>query len=216
MNYLLQSLSTGKLRLQPAASREPSAFSINTASMCSLISTGTERMLLEFGRSSYLEKARQQPDKVKQVLAKIKTDGVLATYRAVKSKLDFPIALGYSNVGHVTAIGSSVHAYRIGDRVVSNGPHADAVTVAALLSAKVPDSVSSEDASFAVPGAIALQGVRLLKPELGECFVVYGLGLLGLLGAQILRSSGSRVLGIDVSAERVATAQALGIEAISC
>lgn len=179
----------------------------------SLVSAGTERMLVEFGRANLLEKARRQPDKVYMVLDKIRTDGLMPTIEAVRNKLDQPLALGYCNVGTVVEIGPGVAGLNVGDRVASNGKHAEFVSVPVNLCAKVPDSVSDEAAVFTVLGAVALQGVRLAAPTLGDAFVVTGLGLVGLLTVQLLRAHGCRVMGLDYSSERVELARRLGVEA---
>ena len=180
----------------------------------SLISAGTERMLLEFGNANWLERARQQPDKVKVVLEKVKADGLLPTIDAVKSKLDEPIALGYCNVGEVIALGDGVEGIEVGDRVASNGGHAEVVSVPVNLTQPIPDGVDDEAAAFTVLGAIALQGVRLAKPTLGERFVVTGLGLLGQLTVQLLRAHGCHVLGIDLDPRKLEAARRFGAETV--
>ena len=119
-------------------------------SSMSLISSGTERMLVDFGKSNYIDKARKQPDKVKMVLDKIKTDGMASTYNAVKSKLEEPMPMGYSNIGEVIQIGNGVSGFKIGDRVVSNGRHAEVVCVPKNLVTKVPDEVDSDEAVFTI------------------------------------------------------------------
>jgi NADPH:quinone reductase-like Zn-dependent oxidoreductase len=136
-------------------------------------------MLLEFGRSSYIQKARQQPDKVKMVLDKIKTDGLVPTLETVFAKLGEPMPLGYCNAGIVIDVGGNVTDFKVGDRVVSNGAHSEIVAVGKNLVAKIPDNVSFEQASFTVIASIALQGMRLFQPTLGEKIVVIGLGLIG-------------------------------------
>jgi len=181
-------------------------------SRASLISSGTERMLLEFGRAGWIGKARQQPDKVRQVLEKIRTDGAWATWEAVQAKLDQPVALGYSNAGVVLEVGAGVTEFRPGDRVVSNGPHAEIVAVPKNLCARIPDGVADDAAAFTVLGAIALQGARLAQPTLGETFAVIGLGLIGLLAVQILRAHGCRVVGLDPDERRFELARRFGAE----
>lgn len=180
-----------------------------------LVSAGTERMLLKFGKSGLISKARQQPEKVKMVLDKVRTDGVAATYDAVMSKLEQPLALGYCNVGRVAETGRGVDEFKPGDRVVSNGKHAEYVAVPKNLCARIPDGVSFEEASFTVLGAIGLQGIRLAKPTLGECVVVTGLGLIGLMAVQMLRAQGCRVLGIDFDESRLALARQFGAETVN-
>lgn len=179
------------------------------------MSAGTERMLVEFGRAGLVGKAKQQPEKVREVLEKIRTDGLLTTIEAVRGKLDMPIPLGYCNAGVVLDVGRDVDGFRVGDRVVSNGPHAEVVCVPSNLCARIPDAVSDDSAAFAVLGAIALQGLRLAEPTLGESFVVIGLGLVGLLSVQLLVAHGCRVLGIDIDPARAELARTLGAEAIA-
>ena len=179
----------------------------------SLVSLGTEKMLIDFGKGSLIAKARSQPDKVKQVLQKVKTDGLWTTIDAVKAKLGTPIPLGYCNVGTVVESDLS-SGYASGDRVVSNGSHAEMVSVPKNLTAKIPDSVTDEQAAFTVVAAIGLQGVRLIQPTLGERIVVSGLGLIGLLTVQMLRAHGCRVLGIDFDARKLELAKQFGAETV--
>ena len=181
----------------------------------SLVSLGTERMLVEFGKASLIQKARQQPERVQQVIDKIKADGLLPTMEAVFNKLDQPIPLGYCNVGRVVEVGEDVNEFQIGDRVVSNGPHAEFVSVSKNLVAKIPDSVTDEEAAFAVIGSIGLQGIRLIQPSFGETTVVAGLGLIGLLTAQLLKANGCRVIGYDLDSTRVSLAESMGILAFN-
>ncbi len=214
MKQILQNLSRGELMLAdvPSPNVRPGHLLIRTRK--SLISAGTERMLLEFGRSNWIDRARQQPDKVKMVLDKIKTDGLQQTMDSVRSKLDEPIALGYCNVGEVIAVGDGVDDFAVGDRVASNGSHAEIVCVPKNLCAKIPSGVDDEAAAFTVVGAIALQGIRLLQPTLGERVVVTGLGLLGLLTAQLLRAHGCQVLGIDLDPRKLALAREFGVTTV--
>ena len=169
-------------------------------------------MLVEFGHANLLDKARQQPDKVRMVLDKVRTDGLMPTLEAVKSKLDQPLPMGYCNVGVVDAVGVGVDDFQVGDRVASNGRHAEYVLVPRNLCARIPDSVTDEDAVFTVMGAIALQGMRLAAPTLGESVVVIGLGLIGLLTVQLLKAQGCRVLGIDFHADKLDLARRFGAE----
>ncbi|WP_340245973.1 bi-domain-containing oxidoreductase [Sulfitobacter pontiacus] len=215
MKQLLQSLKDGSTELAdvPAPKVGKGQLLIRTSN--SLVSAGTERMLVKFGQSSWLSKARQQPDKVRMVLDKAKTDGIGATYDAVMSKLDQPLPLGYCNVGHVVEAGAGVGGIDPGTRVVSNGKHAEYVAVPKNLCARVPENVSSAAASFTVLGAIGLQGIRLLKPTLGECVVVTGLGMIGLMTVQMLRAQGCRVLGIDLDETRLEMARSFGAETVN-
>lgn len=212
MKQVLQDLSNGNVTVTEVPTPELSENQLLIGSCCSLISAGTERMLADFGRASYLNKARQQPEKVKMVLDKVKTDGFATTVDAVRSKLAQPIPLGYSNVGRVISKGEGVDGFNEGDRVVSNGPHADVVRVPQNLAAKVPDEVTEEQAAFTVVGAIGLQGIRLAKPTLGEAFVVTGAGLIGLLTIQLLRAHGCRVLAIDFDEFKLQLAEQFGAE----
>ncbi len=215
MRQLVQDLRTGQTRLDtlPTPIAGPGHVLIQTSH--SLVSSGTERMLVEFGRAGLLTKARQQPERVRQVLDKIKTDGLRPTLRAVFRKLDLPLPLGYCNVGTVLAVGSGVTDLRPGQRVVSNGAHAEIVCVGRQLVAPIPQAVTNEEAAFTVVGAIGLQGVRLLEPTLGETVVVLGLGLIGLLTAQLLQCNGCCVLGIDLDESRCELARTMGITAFS-
>ncbi len=180
-----------------------------------LVSVGTERMLVEFAKAGWLEKARQQPDKVRMMLDKIKADGLMPTVGAVLTKLDQPLCLGYCNVGRVMEVGAGGTAFAVNDRVASNGKHAATVSVPINLCAKVPDTVSDDEAAFVVLGAVALQGIRLAQPTLGEAVVVTGLGLVGLVTVQLLRAQGCRVLGLDFDAEKLALARQFGAEVVN-
>ncbi|OYY07571.1 MAG: dehydrogenase, partial [Rhizobiales bacterium 35-68-8] len=214
MRQILQSLKSGETQVAqvpcPAVGR--GQVLIRTAR--TLVSSGTERMLVDFGRAGFIGKARQQPDKVRQVLDKMRTDGLAPTLEAVFNKLDQPLPLGYCNVGQVLEAGAGVTDFAPGDRVVSNGKHAEAVAVPANLCARVPEGVSDEHAAFTVLGAIALQGIRLVQPTLGEAVVVTGLGLIGLMTVQLLRAHGCRVLGLDFDPAKLRLAERFGAETV--
>jgi predicted dehydrogenase len=214
MKQILQDLRHGETAIEvvPVPLCRPGHLLIRTRR--SLVSAGTERMLLEFGKANLIDKARQQPDKVRQVLDKIRTDGLGPTMRSVQAKLDKPIPLGYSNAGVVVEVGAGVTRFAVGDRVVSNGNHAEYVCVPENLCARIPDGVTDEAAAFTVVSAIALQGLRLVQPTLGEVVAVTGLGLIGLLAVQLLRANGCQVLGIDLDPRRAAQARAYG--AVTC
>ncbi|MDH5523635.1 MAG: bi-domain-containing oxidoreductase [Desulfobulbaceae bacterium] len=214
MRQIFQNLSNGQTSIVDVPCPMLTKGKILIASRTSLVSVGTERMLVDFGKANYLDKARQQPDKVKQVLAKIKTDGVVSTLEAVRSKLDQPLPLGYCNAGVALNVGSGVQGVCVGDRIVSNGNHAEVVCVPQNLCVKIPKNVCDEDAAFTVVGAIALQGVRLASPSIGEFFVVTGLGLIGLLTVQILKANGCSVLGIDIDEAKCALAREFGAETV--
>lgn len=215
MKQILQDIKSGETLVADVPVPAVTANSVLIRSSKTLISAGTERMVVDFGRAGWLDKARQQPDKVRMVFEKVKTDGLVSTIDTVASKLDQSLPLGYCNVGSVTELGAGVHDLVVGDRLVSNGQHAEYVCVSRNLCAKVPNGVSDEHAVFAVLGAIGLQGIRLVQPTLGECVVVTGLGLIGLLTVQILRSHGCRVLGLDFDAERLAIAEGFGAETVN-
>lgn len=213
MKQILQDLKNGTVTLADIPSPQVKSGHLQIRTKRTLISLGTEKMLLEFGKANFLNKAKQQPDKVKQVLDKIKTDGIKPTINAVMNKLDQPIALGYSNVGVVVAVGDGVRGFKVGDRVLSNGPHAEYVTVPQNLCALIPEQVSDDEAAFTVVSAIALQGIRLANPTLGETVVVVGLGLIGIITAQILKANGCRVIGYDFSEDKVNLVKSFGIDA---
>jgi predicted dehydrogenase len=214
MKQVLQDLKSGETRVAEVPVPMLAPGSLLIATRRTLLSAGTERMLVEFGRANLLQKARQQPERVRMTLEKVKTDGLLTTIDAVRSKLDQPLPLGYCNAGVVIGVGRGVEDFTIGDRVVSNGPHAEVVRVPKTLVARIPDAVADDHAPFAILGAIALQGQRLAQPTLGECFVVIGLGLIGLLSVQLLRANGCRVLGIDPNRDRLEVAQHFGAETV--
>ena len=170
-------------------------------------------MLVDFSKANFIDKARQQPDKVKQVLDKVKTDGLLPTIDAIRSKLDQPLPLGYCNAGIVVESGTD--DFTKGERVVSNGNHAEIVRVPRRLCAKIPDEVDDDSAAFTVLASIGLQGIRLINPTLGEDIVVSGLGLIGLLCVQMLRANGCRVLGIDFDTKRCELARQFGADTVN-
>jgi len=210
MKQVLQDMAKGGTTVTTAPAPKASRAHLIINSSISLISAGTERMLVGFGKASYIEKARQQPEKVKMVLEKVQTDGLMTTIEAVQSKLAQPLPLGYCNVGVVAELGADVEGFKIGDRVVSNGPHADVVKVPKNLCARIPDEVDDESASFVVVASIGLQGIRLAQPTLGEAFVVTGVGLIGLLTVQLLRAQGCRVLAIDFDESKLELARQFG------
>lgn len=212
MKQILQNIANGETQLVEVPCPQTKDNNILISTSKTLVSVGTERMLIDFGKANFIDKARQQPDKVKMVLGKIKTDGLMPTVDAVRSKLDQPLPLGYCNVGTVLDNGGT--NFDTGARIVSNGNHAEVVRVPKNLCAKVPNNVDDESAAFTVLGAIGLQGVRLINPTLGECVVVTGLGLIGLITVQLLRANGCRVLGIDFDSSKCDLAQQFGAETV--
>ena len=215
MKQIIQDLSKGHTLLEDIPVPMVKKGTVLIKTHRSLVSLGTEKMLVEFGKSSLLAKARQQPDKVLQVLDKIKTEGFLPTLEAVFNKLGEPLPLGYCNAGEVIDVGEGVTEFSIGDRVASNGNHAEVVCVPQNLVAKIPDNVSYEEASFTVIGSIGLQGIRLINPTLGETVVVIGLGLIGQLTAELLVANGCTVIGFDYDQRKVDLAKQKGVLAFN-
>ncbi|WP_031571259.1 bi-domain-containing oxidoreductase [Rheinheimera texasensis] len=212
MKQILQDMAKGGTTVTEAPAPAVSKNTVLINSTVSLISAGTERSLVDFGKASLIDKALQQPERVKMVLEKVKTDGLLTTVDAVKSKLGQPLPLGYCNVGVVHEVGATVSTFKAGDRVVSNGPHADVVRVGTNLCARIPDNVSDHEAVFTVVASIGLQGIRLVQPTLGESVVVIGAGLIGLLTIQMLLAQGCRVLAIDFDQSKLELARSFGAQ----
>lgn len=210
MKQLILSLDNGKTFLEEVPVPRVQQGEVLIQTRASIVSTGTERMLMDFGKAGWIGKVRQQPEQVKQVLEKISTDGLAPTIKAVRSKLDAPVPLGYSQSGVVIAVGNEINDLKVGDRVASNGVHAEIVSVPRNLVAKVPDGVSDEAAAFTILGAIALQSIRLVAPTFGETVVVIGLGLIGQLTSRLLAASGCRVIGADLHKARLQKAGEAG------
>ncbi|MBU2917735.1 bi-domain-containing oxidoreductase [Psychrosphaera sp. F3M07] len=212
MKQILQNIANGETQLVDVPCPQNKVGQLLITTQKSLVSVGTERMLIDFGKSNFIEKARSQPDKVKMVLDKVKTDGLMPTIDAVRSKLDQPLPLGYCNVGIVQD--NSGTSFQVGTRVVSNGNHAEVVRVPKNLCAEIPDNVDDESAAFTVLAAIAMQGVRIANPTIGETVVVTGLGLIGLITVQLLKANGCRVLGIDFDSTKCSMAREFGAETV--
>ena len=215
MKQIIQDLKKGDTILEEVPVPRVKAGAVLIKTTRSLVSLGTERMLLDFGKANLLQNAKQQPDKVKMVLEKMKSDGLRPTLEAIFNKLGQPLPLGYCNVGEVIAVGKGVIEFSIGDRVASNGNHAEYVCVPKNLVAKIPDNVSDEAATFTVIGSIGLQGIRLLNPTFGETIVVVGLGLIGLVTAELLLANGCNVIGFDYDEEKVKIAKDKGVLAFN-
>jgi threonine dehydrogenase-like Zn-dependent dehydrogenase len=213
--HLLQSLADGSTQLVDVPIPAATGVSLVVESRASVVSAGTERMLVDFGRAGWLEKARRQPEKVRQVLDKVRTDGLAPTLGAVRAKLDTPIPIGYCQAGVVVETGPRVERFAPGDRVVTNGAHAEYVRVPHTLAAHIPDVVTFEAAAFTPLAAIGLQGLRLAAPTLGETVVVYGLGLIGLLTVQLARANGCEVIGIDRDPSRLALGERFGARTVA-
>jgi predicted dehydrogenase len=209
MLQLLQNLRDGRTLLENVPAPGPGAGSLLIQTTCSLVSAGTERMLVNFGRAGWLGKIRQQPEKVRAVLAKVRAEGPLATWSAVRSKLNQPIPLGYCQVGRVIDTGG-IDWVRVGERVLSNGPHAQIVSVSQGMCARIPDAVDDESAAFTPLASVALQGINLMEAKAGDKVLVMGLGLIGQLAVRILQAVGCEVMGFDPSAERRKLAERFG------
>jgi len=215
MKQIIQDLKKGDTILEEVPVPRVKSGTVLIKTTKTLVSLGTERMLVSFGKANLLQKARQQPEKVKMVIDKIKTDGLRPTIEAVFNKLGKPLPLGYCNTGKIVAIGKGVTEFSIGDRVASNGNHAEYVCVPKNLVAKIPENVTDEEATFTVIGAIGLQGIRLLNPTFGETIVVVGLGLIGLITAELLLANGCNVIGFDFDSEKIRIANEKGITALN-
>ncbi len=219
MKQLLQNLRDGKAVVEevPVPVPQPGMALVKTAA--SLVSAGTERMVVEFAEKNLVGKARSRPDLVRQVLDKARREGLLTTVQAAFNRLDQPMALGYSSAGTVKALGEGLQGFHVGQRVACAGGgyavHAEYNLVPPNLLTPLPDQVDFESAAFTTLGAIAMHGFRLAEPQLGETVAVIGMGLLGLLAAQIAAAAGCRVLGIDVDPDRVSLAASLGLQACS-
>jgi len=214
MREILQSLRAGNVELAESVARRPGTHEVLVRVLSSVVSAGTERSLVEFSRAGPIGKARQQPERVRQMVDKARSDGIGPTVEAIRSRLDEPLALGYASAGEVVAVGSAVTDIHVGDLVASNGPHAEIVAIPRTLCTVIPAGVPAEEAAFASLGAIALEAIRLAAPTLGERFVVTGLGLIGLLATQILRAHGCEVMGVDVDRRRLDISTRFGVEAV--
>ncbi len=212
MNQVIQDIRVGKTSVMqiPPPMVQPGHLLI--ANQRSLVSAGTEKMVMDLAKKSLLGKARERPDQVRRVIEKIRNEGFFNTLRQVQAKLDEPMSMGYSSTGVVLACGDGVQEYKPGDLVASNGPHAEVVCVPKHLCARVPDNVTSDQAAFTVLGAIAMQGVRLSKLTIGETVLVIGLGLVGQLTVALLKAAGCRVIGTDLDAARCDLALKMGAD----
>ena len=212
MKQVFQSLSSGEISLEdmPIPSIEKGQVLIKTS--LSLISSGTERFLIDFGKSNLMQKALKQPERVKEVIDKARTDGIYTTLKRVQNKLDEPLPLGYCNVGEIIGVGEEVKNLEIGQRVVSNGYHAEFIAVNENLCTPIPDDIKDHQGVFTILASIGLQGIRLINPSLGENILVSGLGIIGILSAQLLRFNGCKVFAIDPDKRKCELAERLGIK----
>ncbi len=216
MKQLLQNLKTGEGVVADVPAPVALRGRVIVRAAASLVSAGTERAFVELGRKGLVGKAKERPDLVRKVVEKVRSEGLLNTLQSVREKLDESHALGYSAAGVVVEVGEGVTEFRAGDRVACAGTgyaaHAELLSVPKNLCVRLPDAVDFESAAFATLGAIALQGVRLAEPTLGESVVVIGLGLIGQLATQLLRANGCRVFGVDLDASKVELAKSLGAD----
>ena len=209
MRQLVQHLGSGRTELLAVPAPGPRSGRLLVRATRSLVSLGTERMLVEFGRGGWFSKARQQPEKFRAVLAKMRSEGIFATIAAVRSKLAQPIPLGYCHVGQVLDAGD-IPGFVVGDRLVSNSPHAEVISADPAFSARIPAGVSDDHAAFTTLAAVALQGIRLVDAKPGETVLVMGLGLIGQLAVRLLRARGVTVVGVDPDSAKGATATLAG------
>ncbi|MEE9365061.1 MAG: zinc-binding alcohol dehydrogenase, partial [Cellulophaga sp.] len=218
MKQLIQSFKTGELGLFDVPIPICLENGVLVQTKVSLVSAGTEKMLVDFAKKSMLAKAKDRPDLVKQVVDKMKKEGVKNTLEKVFTKLDTPIPLGYSLAGQVIEVGGNVSGINIGDRVACGGAgyanHSEVNYIPKNLMVKIPDDVDDIDASFVTVGAIALQGVRQTEPRLGEKVAVIGLGLLGQLAIQLLKANGCKVIGSDIDLGKIELAKKLGADEV--
>lgn len=217
MKQVVQSARTGVLKLVEVAPPQVQPGALLVRTRASLISPGTERMVVEFARKSLIGKAQARPDLVRKVFEKARRDGVAATLRSVVARLDEPLPLGYSAAGVVEAVGKGLEGeFRVGDRVSTAGAgisnHADLNVVPRNLLARIPDDVTDEEAAFATLGAIALHGIRNLQVGLGDVVAVIGVGLVGQLAVQLLALGGIRVIALDLNESRLRIAERFGAE----
>jgi predicted dehydrogenase len=221
MKQVLQSLQTSELLVADVAVPSLPDNGVLVRTVASLVSAGTERMVLEFAKKNLLQKARSRPDMVRQVLQRARREGLLSTFDTVTRRLAEPMPLGYSLVGEVVDVGPRTQGAAIGDFVACAGAgianHAEFVAVPQQLFARLPADFAVrapvEEAAFATLGAIALHGFRLASPQIGERVAVLGLGLLGQLAVQIAHAAGCRVFGVDLDPSRVRLALDHGADA---
>jgi len=216
MKQLLQNYKTGELSLEevPIPALKPNGVLVENH--FSLVSAGTEKTMIEFGKKNLVGKAKAKPKLVKQVIEKIKTDGLVATYKSAMGKLGEPVPLGYSSAGEVIEVGNNVKEFKKGDKVACAGvgyaSHAEVVCIPENLAVKLPDSVNLKEASFVTLGAIAMQGIRRCELSPGEKIAVIGLGLLGQITVQLLKAYGMPVLGMDVNPKRIEESKKYGMD----
>lgn len=215
MRQIVQSLKTGNTEIIEVPAPKIKEGYIVIQSTDTLISIGTERSTVSSSQVSLYSRAKKNPEKVVKLFEQVRNNGLKKSLQTVSNQLDKYLPLGYCNSGVVIEVGDGITDIAVGDRVVSNGPHAEIVSVPRNLVCRIPDSVSNRDASFTIIGSIALQGVRLCKPTIGETIVVIGLGLVGLLTVQILKANGCKVIGLDIDEKKCELANSFGIKTIN-
>ena len=215
MKQILLDLNSGKIEIYEMPIPLIRDNFVKIKSIYSLISQGTEKKLIGFGKASPLKKIKDNKDKFNILLNKIKNDGLLNAYEAAKFKLDTPIPLGYNNVGEIVEIGKNVKGLAVGDYVISNGPHSEYFITSSNLCLRIPSNVDLKEATFTIISSIALHGIRLSKPTIGEKYMVIGLGLLGQVTCELLNANGCKVIAIDKDINRVKSALENNIEAYS-
>jgi len=224
MKQVVQDYKTGTLSLLEVPPPRLRPGGVLVENVCSVISAGTERGMVQMGRKSLLGKARARPDLVRKVLDKARTEGLITTYQKARQRLETPMPLGYSSAGRVVAVGEGVTDLAVGEAVACGGmgfaSHAEIIFVPRNLCVQIPEKkgsppqgqISFADAAYTTLGAIALEGVRVADVRVGEAVVVLGLGLIGLLTVQVLKAAGCRVVGLDLNPGRAQLAQELGCD----
>jgi predicted dehydrogenase/threonine dehydrogenase-like Zn-dependent dehydrogenase len=216
VKQLIQNYKTGELKLTDVPVPIAKSGGVLIRNINSLVSVGTEKLMIDLAKKSLLGKAKARPDLVKQVINKVKTDGLMEAYKASMSRLDNPVPLGYSCAGKVMEVGNGVDEFRVGDKVACFGSgyasHSEVVFMPKNLCVKIPENVDFESAAFVGLGAVALHGVRMAEVRLGDNIVIIGLGLLGLIAVQLVKASGGNVLGVDIDKEKISLALKLGAD----
>lgn len=218
MKQLLQNIKDGKAEIVdvPVPAIKPGHILVRNHA--SVVSSGTERMVVEFAEKNLLMKAKSRPDLVKQVIDKAQREGIVPTIQSALNRLDTPMALGYSSAGEVIVVGEGIENIKPGDRVACAGGgfacHAEYVLIPKNLFAIIPENVSYDEAAFSTLGAISLHGFRIAAPQIGERVAIVGLGLLGLLMIDICLAAGCQVFGIDLDIKRVEIAKQRGVLAV--
>lgn len=217
MKQVVQQYSTGKISVEEVPAPLVSARGVLVRNRASVVSAGTEKLMIELAKKSLLGKALARPDLAKQVIDKVRTEGLKEAFTQSMSRLDTPVPLGYSCAGEIIDVGAAVQSLSRGQRVACLGhpyaSHAEIVSVPKNLVCPIPEGVSFEEASFVGVGAIALHGVRHAEVQLGDRVAVIGLGLLGLIAVQLLKAAGARVIGMDVDPRKIEIAGDLGMDA---